>query len=150
MDFTSNYVITETAMTQLGIAEYPGTKDNPEVLKYFDAMGEDGEKLKDETAWCSAFMNWVALEACVENSRKLNARSWLQVGEPMRLDESRMGDVVVLWRESTASWKGHVGIYLHHDQERIWMISGNSANRVQIWAYDKTRYLGTRRLRAKT
>lgn len=62
------------ALSQFGIKEISGKEDNPEVLKYFDDIGFDGDKLKDETAWCSAFANWCALKAGYEMSGKLNAR----------------------------------------------------------------------------
>ena len=38
------------ALSQYGIKEVTGSKDNPEIIKYFDALGFDGEKLKDETS----------------------------------------------------------------------------------------------------
>ena len=54
-----NTKVVNIALSQYGIKEIPGINDNPEVLKYFNEIGFDGAKLKDETAWCSAFANWV-------------------------------------------------------------------------------------------
>ena len=48
----------EKAFGEFAVKEIAGKQDNPEVLKYFNDLGFDGNYLKDETAWCSAFANW--------------------------------------------------------------------------------------------
>ena len=135
--------ILEIALSQFGIKEIPGKEDNPEVVKYFNEIGFDGAKLKDETAWCSAFANWVCKTAGVAYTKKLNARSWLLVGDEIK--EPKMGDVVVLWRESKSSWKGHVGFYISEDDKNIFVLGGNQNNQVNIKPYSKNRLLGFRR-----
>ncbi|NQY29963.1 MAG: TIGR02594 family protein [Flavobacteriaceae bacterium] len=130
--------------SQLGIKEIPGRKDNPEVLKYFFELGYDGHKLKDETAWCSAFANWVCKTACLDYSKLLNARSWLRIGTPVTIPQ--LGDVVILWREKRNSWKGHVGFYMNHDEKYIYILGGNQSNKVCIRRYPKGKLLGYRRL----
>lgn len=139
-----NTEIINIALDQVGIKEIPGTQDNPEVLKYFNEIGFDGAKLKDETAWCSAFANWVAKEANLQYSKKLNARSWLNVGTKVTTPEK--GDVVVFWRESKTSWKGHVAFFIRETQNWIYVLGGNQNNQVKISAYPKNRLLGYRRL----
>lgn len=141
-----NQSIITKAMSQVGIKEVRGKEDNPEILKYFNELGFDGSKLKDETAWCSAFMNYIAKMSGHEYTGKLTARSWLKVGQRIPLKEAILGDVVVLWRSSPHSWKGHVGIYMNHDKEKIYLLGGNQRNQVQISAYDRIRILGIRRL----
>ena len=135
---------TEIALSQMRIKEIKGLEDNPEVLKYFEALGLDSTKLKDETAWCSAFANWVACEADLEGSGELTARSWLKVGQPV--EDPKLGDVVVLWRESPESWKGHVGFFIREDKNWIWILGGNQNNEVNVSAYPKTRLLEYRRI----
>lgn len=139
-----NCVLIDTALSQFGIKEIAGKRDNPEVLKYFDILGLDGARLKDETAWCSAFMNWVAIRSGFEYSGKLNARSWLNVGEAVTIPQ--IGDVIILWRESRNSWKGHVGLFIREDENHYWVLGGNQSNHVGIHAYSKGRLLGFRRL----
>lgn len=134
------------AFSQYGIKETVGVKDNPEVLKYFQNLGFDASALKDETAWCSAFANWVARVSALDYSAKLNARSWLEVGVEVNRDDVEFGDVVVLWRVRPTSWKGHVGFYVNEDEENIYVLGGNQGNQVCIRAYAKTRLLGYRRL----
>jgi hypothetical protein len=57
------------------------------------------------------------------------------------------GDIVVFWRESIKSWKGHVGFYIREKDGWIYTLGGNQANQVKISAYPKSRVLSYRRLR---
>ena len=139
-----NSEIISIALDEIGIKEVAGKKDNPEVLKYFNDIGFDGAKLKDETAWCSAFVNWVAQEANLNGTGKLNARSWLNVGTEVTIPEK--GDVVVFWREKKQSWKGHVAFFIRETESFIYVLGGNQNNQVKISAYPKNRLLGYRRL----
>jgi uncharacterized protein (TIGR02594 family) len=134
----------ELALSQYGIKEIVGEKDNPEVLKYFKNLGFDASSLKDETAWCSAFVNWVARESCLEYSGKLNARSWMDIGTEVL--EPQLGDVVIFWRESPDSWKGHVAFYINDDDNYIYVLGGNQSNQVCIKPYAKRRLLTYRRV----
>lgn len=132
----------EVALSQYGVKEIEGRQNNPSITKYFTEIGFDGDKLGDETAWCSAFANWVACKAGLEMTNKLNARSWLKVGKTTNNPEP--GDVVVLWRESPESWKGHVGFYIRETRRFVYILGGNQANQVNIKAYPKTRVLDYR------
>jgi uncharacterized protein (TIGR02594 family) len=135
--------ILKTALSQYGVIEVPGEEDNPEILKYFKEIGHTWVK-SEATAWCSAFVNWVALISGHEYSGKLNARSWLDVGEEVENPEP--GDIVVMWRESKNSWKGHVGIYCNHTDSVVWTLGGNQSNMVRVSAYPLERVLSYRRL----
>lgn len=137
-----NATLLNVAFTQYGIKEIPGDGDNEEVVKYFESVGFGN--LGDETAWCSAFMNWVAWQSNLEISGKLTARSWLAVGD--EVINPQPGDVVILWRESPESWKGHVGLYINEDEHFIYVLGGNQSNQVRISPYKKHRLLGYRRL----
>jgi uncharacterized protein (TIGR02594 family) len=132
------------ASTQYGIKEIKGEQDNPEVLKYFKGLGFDASAFKDETAWCSAFVNWIMKESGLEYSKKLNARSWINMGcEP---EKPEYGDIVVFWRESKDSWKGHVALYVNHDDDYIYVLGGNQGNMVCTKPYPKDRLLTYRRM----
>lgn len=136
----------EVALKEFGTREIVGRKHNDEVLKYFTETGHSWVK-DDETAWCSAFWNWVAKKSGYEVSGKLNARSWMKVGESVDLEQAKPGDTVVLWRESRSSWKGHVGGYIRHNAQFIWILGGNQNNEVNIKKYNRNRLLGVRRLK---
>ena len=133
----------EVALSQIGIKEIVGRKHNPEVLKYFKEIGQSWVK-DDETAWCSAFANWVCKKVGLPYSKKLNARSWLKVGRQVYTPQ--LGDVVVFWRENPQSWKGHVAFFVRETPNWIYVLGGNQNNQVKISAYPKNRLLQYRRL----
>ncbi len=139
--------IVRIALGEFGVTETPGKEHNQTVLNYFHEIGQ-AWVTTDETAWCSAYANWVALKAGVERSGKLTARSWLGIGTPT--DTPQIGDIVILWRESPSSWKGHVGFYIGHseDGQYIYVLGGNQNNQVNIKAYPVSRVLGYRQLAA--
>ncbi|MEQ3664226.1 MULTISPECIES: TIGR02594 family protein [Flavobacteriaceae] len=135
------------ALSQYGVTEIVGYQHNPIVLNYFKEIGHTWVST-DETAWCSAFINWVALKAKVQRSNKLTARSWLQVGTDIK--EPKLNDVVVFWRSKKASWKGHVGLFISYSEDKkyIYVLGGNQSNQVNIKKYPVYRLLGFRRLTA--
>lgn len=135
------------ALSQYGVTEIVGKEHNPIVLNYFKEIGHTWVTT-DEIAWCSAFINWVALKAKVQRSNKLTARSWLQVGTDIK--EPKLNDVVVFWRSKKASWKGHVGLFISYSEDKkyIYVLGGNQSNQVNIKKYPVYRLLGFRRLSA--
>lgn len=137
--------IIQTALSQYGVKETVGSKDHPQIINYFTSLGFDGNKLHDETAWCSAYANWVAKTAGYEFSGQLTARSWLTVGVSTATPE--IGDVVVLWRASPKSWKGHVGFFIKETKRYVYVLGGNQSNKVCIKAYPKNRVLDYKKLR---
>jgi len=132
----------EIAFKEYGVKEIIGKKDNPEILKYFDEIGFNGSKLKDETAWCSAFVNWVLKKSDAPYTGKLNARSWMDIG--METNCPEVGDIVVFWRGSKRGWKGHVGFFMNAIGDEIFVLGGNQNNQVKISSYPKERLLGYR------
>lgn len=133
------------ALSQYGISEY-GNGDNPEVLKYFTDLGLPESMLRDETAWCSAFMNWCCKQAGADYSGKANARSWLNIGERSRM--TKAGDIAIFWRENPKSWKGHVGFFVNYSEDKNWIyvLGGNQGNRVCIQKYSVNQLLDIRRV----
>lgn len=139
--------LLKIAFGELGTEEYPGDKQNPEVLKYASETGISGVTT-DEIAWCSTFVNWVAMRAGLQYTKKANARSWLNAG--IKVTEPEPGDIVVFWRESPESWKGHVAIFLGFsgDKKRVYCLGGNQGNRVSVSAYRINTVLSYQRLSA--
>lgn len=138
----------EVAKNYIGVREIPGKKHNPIILGWLRKIGT--WVTDDETAWCSTFINYCALVTGRERTGKLNARSWLEVGAAVDLDSARKGDVVILWRGSKSSWKGHVAFLDHYNKSRglLYLLGGNQNNEVNVTAYSTDRLLGIRRLRA--
>lgn len=133
----------ELALSKIGTKEIVGVKNNPEILNWAKDIGHSWVK-SDETAWCSIFVNWVCKNTNLDFTGKLNARSWLDVGESVK--NPKIGDVVIFWRESKHSWKGHVAFFIRETESLIYVLGGNQSNQVKISAYPKEQLLGYRRL----
>lgn len=136
----------DLALTQIGVKEIIGIGDNEQIIKYFDDIGFDGKGLKDETAWCSAFVNWICFKHNLCMSGKLNARSWLTVGQAVEPNDQKLGDIVIFWRVSRSSWKGHVAFFIAKRDGYIYVLGGNQGNQVSIRAYTEDRLLSYRRV----
>lgn len=141
---TASEMMLKKASSYIGLTEVVGEDDNPIILDMFRNIGHSWVK-SDETAWCSCFINHVAKSCGLRFSGKLDARSWLSVG--VDITNPVVGDIVVFWRESRSSWKGHVGIFCGYDENGdILTLGGNQSNEVNITAYSKHRLLGFKRL----
>ncbi len=135
----------DIAKSQMGVEEISGGRNNQTIVNYFKVI--DGKARSDQTAWCSAFANYVMDKAGVKGSGKVNARSWLNWGK--RVTKPLRGDIVVFWRESRRSWKGHVAFYAYETKSHVYVLGGNQRSpqggAVTITAYPKSRVLGYRR-----
>lgn len=140
--------LLKIAINELGQKEIAGPEHNETILNYAREAGFTWVN-DDETPWCSIFINWVSKKAGLYSSNKLNARSWLLVGKNVDL-APEPGDIVIFWRESPESWKGHVGIFFGFsiDGSRVYCLGGNQGNQVSVTAYPKENVLGFRRLSA--
>lgn len=136
--------IYTAASAYLGLREWPGAKHNPKILDMFEDVGH-GWVRDDETSWCAAFVGSVLAEAGYLGTGSLAARSYREWGVEVPLASARRGDVVVFWRESPSSWKGHVGFYHSHDSHNVYVLGGNQGNAVSIAAYPVARLLSVRR-----
>lgn len=136
------------ALGFLHTKEMPGKQNNPVIVGWLRRLAIWVND--DETAWCSAFVNAMAERASYERSGKLNARSWLDVGQPVNLQDARKGDVIILWRGSKDAWTGHVAFLDHYNptRELLYLLGGNQSDEVNITAYPVGKLLGIRRLRS--
>lgn len=143
----ANKILMEVAFSQFNVKEIVGKTHEQDVVNYFHEIGHKWVN-DDETPWCAAFWNWVAKEAGAEKTGKLNAQSFLDIGEEIQTRNARYGDTVILWRGSPTSAKGHVGglVGWSPDGSKVYLLGGNQGNRVQIAAYDASRIKGIRRL----
>lgn len=138
----------------VGLKELPGEDSNPLITGMLRLDHEWPEG--DDVPWCSAFVNFIAWCLDLPRSKSLRARSWLTVGQPVRLEDAEPGfDVVVLSRgrgdppgPTVLNAPGHVAFFVSHDKERglIDVLGGNQGNHVSVQAYPTWRLLGVRRL----
>ena len=135
----------DLAHRYLGTKEVPGRKNNHAILGWLRRYNLWPEG--DSTPWCSAFCAHPFWLLNLPHSRSLAARSWLDVGETIFLEDARKGyDVVILWRGSPEGRAGHVGLYHDHDFDSVWLLGGNQGNAVSIAEYPTPRVLGVRRI----
>lgn len=138
--------IMRAVCSQYGIEEWAGSAHNPEVLKYFKAAGHSTVK-DDETSWCAAKMNWIALQAGCKRTMSLLARDWLKLGQTVALEQAvPFLDYAVFWRVKPDGWQGHVGPYIAHNHKVVYVMGGNQSNRVNVTGYPRTQLLGIRRM----
>jgi uncharacterized protein (TIGR02594 family) len=133
----------------VGMKELAGAEDNPQILAFLklDAAWPD----HDEVPWCSGFVNYIAWLCRAPRSKSLRARSWLEVGQRIELEDAYPGDVVVLNRggpmdPTIIAAKGHVGFYAGHDDELVEVLGGNQSNTVKVSRYKRAELLGVRRI----
>lgn len=138
--------ILKTAILEIGTKEIKGSSHNEKIIQYAKEAGMDWVN-DDETPWCSTFVNWCAKQSGLELSGKANARSWMDVGDNVDSDPIP-GDIVIFWRGSKDSWKGHVGIFMGFDKSNkfVFTLGGNQSNSVNISRYKYAQVLGFRRL----
>lgn len=134
--------VLDAAFAYYGEKEVEGPDSNPDIIKMFENWGAGWQKDDSKLAWCAIFMNEVLKEAGCIYSGKLNARSFLKEG--VETKEPLPGDIVIFWRSSPSSWKGHVGLFVREDDDYIWCLGGNQSNQVNVRRYDKSRVLGYR------
>ena len=132
-----------------GVAERPGGEHDPEILKYLAStvIGSDPKFLKDETPWCSAFVNWCVTQAGVKGTNSAKARDWHDNGGwGRRLDEPVKGCIAVLWRERPdhPDRLGHVGFYDRAEGDKIFLLGGNQSNTINVAAYPREQLLSFR------
>jgi uncharacterized protein (TIGR02594 family) len=113
------------AHRELGVKEFPGADNNPRVVEYLNTTTNlsAAVRSKDETPWCSAFVNWVMHQAGIEGTKNALARSWQGWGE--HIDKPYRGCIVVFQREKKF---GHVGFYLEETETHIKVLGGNQQN----------------------
>ena len=140
--------LLEEMLRHYGLTEVLGPKSDPTILAMLMEMGYDENADDSNIAWCSAALNYFCKKLGYERSGSLAARSWLKM--PVVVLQPELGDVVVFWRESPSSWKGHVAVYINHDMKYVYCLGGNQANSLIISAYSRDRVLGYRKLRKLT
>ena len=137
--------LIKTVLSQHGVKEIEDRQNHPQIIKYFNVIGFDGEKLMNKTAWCCAFVNWETKTSGYEYSSKLHAWNWLSDGGTTKYLD--WGDIVILWKVSPISWKSHVGFYTKETGRFVNVLGGNQLNTVSIKAYHKYRTLDFKKLK---
>ena len=126
--------------------EVPGPGINPRIASYYETLGVQRSRVDDDgDPWCAVFTSAMLRRAgLVPPQRFRAARSFCEWGQAC---ERRVGAVIVLERidpHAPTVPHGHVGFWLHEDAGRVWLLSGNSGNRVSVHGYDPARVIACR------
>lgn len=134
----------KVARDLIGTREVKGPEDSPVIMEMYRSVGHDWVE-HDEVAWCAAFVGHCIEKVGLKSTRKLTARSYLNYGYDIDLNDARDGDIVIFSR-GNSTWQGHVGFYTGHTKNGIKVLGGNQGDRVSIATYPKSKLLGVRRV----
>lgn len=98
-----------------------------------------------KTAWCAGFVNALEISQGRKGTRSLMARSYLEYGSRVSLEDVRKGDIVVLWRVKKQGPYGHVGYVDKIEGDKVYIYGGNQNNMVSVQAYNLDKVLDFRR-----
>jgi uncharacterized protein (TIGR02594 family) len=112
----------------LGTKEILGARSNPLILDWASSL--DLHYPGDDIPWCGLFVAHCIGSTLPEEilpPNPLGARQWERFGDPT---VPRLGAIMVFWRESRESGKGHVGLYTGEDEHAYRILGGNQNDKV--------------------
>lgn len=132
---TTNAFWMKTAIAEVGEAEVPGIKANPQILEYFKASkfwGSDDSG--GQNAWCGSFVAWVMQQNNMEPVKNaFRAKEWVSFGKP--ISKPIYGAIGIKSRKGG----GHVAFVVGQsaDGNYLYMLGGNQSNSVNVSKYKK-------------
>ena len=111
------------------VHELPGEHADHPLIQWWLSLCGYGFEAHDEVPWCSAFVNGICWECRLPRSKSAAARSWLQIGEAINLDDATAGYCIAVLSRGMNPAQGHVGFYAgteRLDQTYIRLVSGNA------------------------
>ena len=116
------------------------------ILAYLATCGdlEPGEGERDDTPWCSAFLNWCVMQAGFPGTDSGWATSWADWG---REDADPGPGTIVVWRRSRDLGRGlepvggHVAFLLEQHDDRLHVLGGNQRDAVCRTDYPRIGFL---------
>jgi uncharacterized protein (TIGR02594 family) len=138
----------EEARHLVGTKEVLGSKNNPVIMDWATSL--DINYTGDDVPWCGLFVAHCigsTLQQEVLPGNPLGARQWERFGDATT---PRLGAVMVFWRESLASGKGHVGFYVGEDDTAYQILGGNQSDNVCLMWLGKDRFRSARWPKAAT
>jgi uncharacterized protein (TIGR02594 family) len=126
----------------MGVREDVSAGSNKVILDWAKDLRIDYKD--DDIPWCGLFVAHcvgATLPGETLPSNPLGARQWSKFGAACK---PQVGAVMVFWRESMQSGKGHVGFYNGEDSGAYQILGGNQGDSVSIARVGKDRFLGAR------
>lgn len=115
------------ALPEQGQKAIDGKSHNPRVVEYHSTTTY--RATRDETAWCSAFVNWCLTKAGIQGTNNAGAESWLSWGKETY---PRVGAITVVQRMND---RYHVAFYQGKCPGGIWIFGGNQKHTVKSSPY---------------
>jgi uncharacterized protein (TIGR02594 family) len=138
VDFNAPPPWMQIAIMEQGVQEW-GQGDNPRILEYLRSTGIAGSMLKDETAWCAAFVNWCVKSSGFTGKGSARVADWHSWGRSV---VPAYGSVCILQPLTVdQASSGHIGFLHAMDGDSVWLLSGNSKNQVRISAYPMSKLI---------
>jgi len=136
-----------TAKEQVGVNEQlPNGRANPDVKAMFAAVDGYNPETVDcrKVPWCAVFINWALQNGKGgPGTRSAGARSFSRSRNFTKLEEPRIGCIVVMWRGQYDDGEhGHVGFYAGDGGRYINVLGGNQGDAVGIAKFPKSRVIG--------
>ncbi|MFC0710169.1 TIGR02594 family protein [Azorhizophilus paspali] len=132
----------EEARSLLGTKEILGHSNNPIILDWAEQL--DIKYPADEVPWCGLFVAHcigATLPQEILPRNPLGARQWETFGART---EPRFGAIMVFWRLSKDSGKGHIGFYVGEDDTAYQILGGNQSDKVCLTWVAKNRLTSAR------
>lgn len=130
------------ATAEIGKREIGDTNDGPDITRYrqLAQCGAPGDP------WCAIFVNamFASCDPPVPGTKSPSSQSFRSNNKFVELSGPALGAVVVFWRISPNSGKGHVGFYRGETAESVYVLGGNEDNMVQIEPMTKSQLIGYR------
>ena len=126
-------------------AKQIGLNEGQQKAALNEYLANGGQNLDPAvTAWCAAFVDATLKQSGGQGTGKLNARSYLDWGNPV--DQPQRGDIAVFSRGDPNGWQGHVGFFDGYAEDgSIRVLGGNQGDAVSIANYSPDSLLGFRR-----
>ena len=112
-------LIVNKAKAEIGNGEIGGNNKGDYVKKYNRGL---------EAPWCAGFVSYILTESNIDSLEySLSAKAiYNEAKQENRLtDYPQAGDLIVFWRGSKGSWKGHIGIIEKIANNAVHTIEGN-------------------------
>lgn len=107
-------------------------KHHNSALRKFLRLGKGTIGDPAKIPWCGDFVETCIAVALPNEPIPANpyaAINWLKFGKGT---QAKPGAVLVFWRGSPSSWKGHVGFYVGEDTTHYHVLGGNQSNAVTV------------------
>ncbi len=127
------------------IKERPGASDDP-FIRWCHGSTTMGES-PDEVPWCSSFVNRLAWFLRLPRSKSAAARSWLDVGVSVTLEQAQPGFDVVVFTRGGSPTAGHVAVFAGLEGNMVRVVGGNQGNTVSLASFPRDSVIGVRRLK---